>query len=73
MLTDTDYAIRVATHARHIDRVNKLEWMRPVVADASQIQMRRWLATTLISLATRVAPSPAGEPPLPVLTASQPH
>ncbi len=68
MLTDTDCAARFATHARHVAHINEIEWMRPVVARAPHVQMRRWLATTLISLGTRLASSPAGEPPLPVLT-----
>lgn len=68
MLTDTDCAVRFANHARHVAHVNEIEWMRPVVTGSPRVQMRRLLASILISLGTRLASSPAGETPLPVLT-----
>jgi hypothetical protein len=64
MLTDTDCAVRFATHARQVARTNQIEWMRPVDVPTSHSQMRRWLATTLISLGTRIAPASADEPSL---------
>ena len=62
MLMHTDCDIRIASHARHVARVDAVEWMRSGRVSVARTSPRTRLGGALIALGERLAPAAAEGP-----------